>query len=795
MSTDALKQRIFDLELRNNLFLEHSRVSFVLTDVETLKFVEFNRFAHDNLGYTREEFEALTLPDILPLSEQSERNERFEKTAAAGENVFESRLKQKDGTLKNVLTSIRDVKIGGRKYIHSISVDITEQKKAEQHLKESEERYRAIADLTPDGINILDEGTILFSNKAYANMLGYDNPDDVIGRLVWEVAPLADSADGKKLVLDSSLLTNTPVEPVTDLAILGNDGHVVNVEILTTSIALFGKRVLLSMVHDISRRKEEEKKLLAATRAAEEANRAKSQFLANMSHEIRTPMNGIIGMTSLMLDTTLDPEQKDYLETIRRSSDSLLSIINDILDFSKLEAGRMELEILEFNIRTAVEEIVEMPAMAAHQKGLEFLYHIHPEIPSLLKGDPGRLRQILTNFLGNAVKFTKSGEILLEVALKKETADSVYLHFSISDTGIGISQEAQKRLFESFYQVDASTTRQYGGTGLGLAISKQLVEMMDGRIGIESEEGKGTLFWFTAFFEKQTTTEDPAFDVPENIQEKRILVVDDNKTNLRILCGYLDAWGCTYESAESADVALKLLKAMSRVGAPFDLVITDMQMPEMDGAGLGRMIKADSELKQTMLIMLTSRGLRGDSALMREIGFDGYLIKPIRRSQLFDCLLAVFGRKIVREDAKRPPLVTRHTLQEGKHRKTRVLVAEDNAINLKLAIRMLEKLGYRADAAENGIEAIQALEKISYDLVLMDVQMPEMDGLQATRIIRDAASGMLNYQVPIIALTANATAEDRSICLEAGMNDYLPKPISPEELDKMVDKYLKKIRK
>jgi CheY-like chemotaxis protein len=393
--------------------------------------------------------------------------------------------------------------------------------------------------------------------------------------------------------------------------------------------------------------------------------------------------------------------------------------------------------------------------------------------------------------LGNAVKFTKSGEIVLEVALEEETADDVYLRFSIADTGIGISPEAQKRLFESFHQADASTSRQYGGTGLGLAISRQLVEMMDGRIGVESDGRNGSRFWFTAIFEKQQVDEDPALIIPADIQKKRILVVDDNLTNLKILGGYLGAWGCTFETAESAAMGLKLLTAVSRVGAPFDLVITDFQMPEIDGAEFGRSIKNDPDLNKTRLIMLTSRGLRGDSSLMRGIGFDAYLIKPIRRSQLFDCLLAVFGRENVTKAGQTPPPDTPHAGAEEKKRKIRILVAEDNAINLKLTTHILEKFGYRVDGVENGAEAIRALETVRYDLVIMDVQMPEMDGLQAVRIIRDGASNVLDHQVPVVALTANAMAEDRSICLASGMNDYLAKPVLSDELNRMINNHLK----
>jgi PAS domain S-box-containing protein len=785
---ETLKQRIRDLELRNNFFLEHSRVVFTLTDVKTLKFVEFNRYAHESLGYTREEFEALTLPAILPETKPSY-DEQFRKSSEAGEHVFERTMRHKDGSLKTSLLSLRTVRIDGREHAHCIGVDITEQKKAEQELKESDQRYRAILDLSPDGIHILDKGILVYANKAFARMLNYSDPEGLIGKHIRDVAPSSGLNEDQDEKIDKELKKNQ-MPPVFEMSLIKQGGGFVDAEIYSTKIVLGGKEILLNVVRDISDRKKAEAQLRQAMDAAEAASRAKSQFLANMSHEIRTPMNGIIGMTSLMLDTTLDPEQKDYLDTIGRSADSLLSIINDILDFSKIEAGQMKLEMVAFNLRNTIEEIVEMPAMAANKKGVEFLYYIHPEIPSLLKGDPGRLRQILTNLLGNAVKFTETGEILLEATLERESTDHVCLRFSISDTGIGISREAQDRLFESFYQADTSTTRRYEGTGLGLAISRQLVEMMDGRIGVESEERKGTRFWFTVFIEKQQETEKLVFDVPADIRGKRILLVDDNKTNLKIVCRYMDAWGCSYESAESAAVALKLMKAMSRVNASFDLVITDMQMPEMDGAELGRMIKADPDLKQTQLIMLTSRGLRGDASLIKEIGFDGYLIKPIRRSQLFDCILAVLCRKIPPKYSQQDPLVTRHTLSDEKKRNMRILVADDNALNLKLTIRLLENFGYKADAAANGVEAVQALETVPYDLVLMDVQMPKMDGLEATRIIRDEASKVLNHQVPIIALTANAMPEDRKKCLETGMNDYRSKPISPENLNEIIDNYL-----
>ncbi len=547
-----------------------------------------------------------------------------------------------------------------------------------------------------------------------------------------------------------------------------------------------GKRRILVTHEDITEREHSEEELRNARVAALESSRMKSEFLASMSHEIRTPMNAVMGMTELILDTKLSPEQREYLNIINASSDSLLSLLNDILDFSKIEARKLELESIPFSLSNIIGDTVKTLQHRACQKGINLLYEVPEDIPDVLKGDPSRLRQVLINLMSNSIKFTDDGTVMVRIEMESQTDDAVTLHFSVVDDGIGIKPDKQRVIFESFTQAESSTTRTYGGTGLGLAISAQLVDLMQGKIWVESEEGQGSAFHFTGVFEKGPATNPrSSLASAHELRGLQVLIVDDSESARRTLVESFNDTGVEPVAVSNSIEAVAALHASVADGRPYTIAMVDIQMPDTDGFDLAKKIRADPVIGQTRIVLITAAGQRGDAARSRKLGIEGYLIKPVEPRDLLEAIRVVMA---LPEDAENRPLVTRHFLKE-RRRQLNILLAEDDDANRRLAIHLLQKRGHSVTAVKNGEEAVDTLSNGGFDLVLMDLEMPEMDGFEATAAIREREAAGADH-VPIIALTAHSMKGDRERCLAAGMDDYLSKPIKAADLFQKIERLM-----
>ncbi|MEI8181507.1 MAG: PAS domain S-box protein [Desulfomonile sp.] len=737
------------------------------------------------MGYSRDEVIGRNINSVTTLETASRAQAtilpKFRRDGVVRDVPYQ--YVQKDGSVIDVLVDsvVMNDPVWGRTSLSTVR-NITLRKRAEDETRRIKALLDSIIQNLPSAVFLKDAEELKFAlwNTASEHLYGF-MADAILGKTAKDVFLEAEAArfeQQDREVLNTGQFMEIPEQHVTTRNNAVRILHTKKVPIIGED----GKPShLLGIGEDITARKTAEKDLIKAKEVAEKASRAKSEFLANMSHEIRTPMNGIIGMTELALHTELNDEQREYLEAVKISADSLLTLINDILDFSKIEAGKLELVPMDFSLRDCVANTLITLAVNAHKKGLELIYDIPAQIPDAVTGDPGRLRQILVNLVGNSVKFTEKGEIAVGVHLESENDSEICLRFSVTDTGIGIPPEKQEKIFDAFEQADGSTTRKYGGTGLGLAVSTQLVHMMGGRIWVESEVGRGSTFSFTISLAVQTEPKGMSICVESSsLKDLHVLVVDDNATNRQMLEQMLASWDMKPVSVDHAAAALEEMKRAHERGTPFTVVLIDYMMPDIDGFQLAGQIKGDQDIRESTLIMLTSAGERGHAAKCVELGIAAYLTKPVRQSELFEIMCSSL-QKSAAGGKTRSGLLTRHAIRESK-RRLNVLLAEDNPVNQKLATRLLQKMGHSVTVAENGRQALAAFMKDQFDVILMDIQMPEMDGFEATAAIREREKSQDGAHIPILAITAHAMAGDRERCLEAGMDGYVSKPINAQEL-------------
>ena len=736
------------------------------------------------LGFTQDDLMDKPFIDFV---HPDDRPETLEHTARLAEGAppvfFDNRMLAKDGSyrwLRWQVSASTDEQL-----FYAVARDVTQDRQSEERTRRIKNFLDSIVENIPNMIFVKDAVELRFVlfNRAGEELIGSPR-DALLGKNDRDIFPKeeADFFTAKdRAVLDGGMLTDIPEEPIHTL----HQG----VRILhTKKIPLLDEQgrpeYLLGISEDITELKHAVEELRKAKVTAEAATRAKSEFLANMSHELRTPMNGIIGMTELALDTELTPDQREYLETVRSSADHLLVLLNGILDFSKIEAGKLEMETAPFSLGDTVGDTMRALAVRADAKGLELATHILPDVPDALLGDAGRLRQVLVNLVGNAIKFTERGEIVVRVHRESADDNGVLLHFAVSDTGIGIPPERQRHIFEAFAQADSSTTRKYGGTGLGLTISSQIVGMMGGDIRVESAPGAGSTFHFTARFGLHDTPLHATAPDRAAVAGLPVLVVDDNATNRRILEEMLRNWGMLPAAVDSADAALQALAQAGDATRPFALVLLDRMMPSMDGLELAGRIRQRADAADHVVMMLSSLDHAADAARCRELGISATLMKPIKQSDLLDAIMNLLGTGRDPQAAVAPAPPEAPASRPG----LTILVAEDNAVNQRLAARLLEKHGHTAVVAGDGREAVAAAEATRFDLILMDVQMPEMDGYEATAAIR-AREAQTGTHTPIIAMTAHAMKGDRERCLDAGMDGYITKPLQLSELLAAIDEF------
>jgi two-component system sensor histidine kinase/response regulator len=778
------EQKLRDSESKHRVLFEDSADATLV--VGQHGFVDCNLAAVQMFGYaTVADLTALHPADLSPPNQPdgtpslAGSNQKIATAFVNGKNRFEWLHRRKNGEVFPAEVCLTALTLHGRPALLATVRDTTARKDAEASLRTSEEQFRQLADsirevffvVTPEPIRVA------YLSPGYEEIWGRPRQEAYDRATAWIESVHPDERAGvssffARLMQGMQSEISCRIErPDGSLRWIHARGFPVNDP--------QGKLVrVVGIAEDVTERTRVAAELVDAKEAAESANRAKSEFLANMSHEIRTPMNGIIGMTDLVLDTELNSEQAEYLHMVKGSADALLIVLNDILDFSKIEARKLELDYLTFNLRKSLGEVVKTLAIKAQQKGLEFIFDVAPGVPTNVVGDPSRLRQVLVNLVGNSLKFTERGEIEVSVQTEAQSVEGTILRFSVRDSGIGIPVDKQHKIFGAFSQADSSTTRKYGGTGLGLTIAGQLVGLMGGKLWVESEAGTGSTFYFTVQFGPGVAALPTRLPDVSQLAGVPVLVVDDNATNRRILEDSLIRWEMIPTVAEGAAAAIEALQDAQASGARLPLVLADAHMPDIDGFDLIEMIRQDPLLSSVRIVMLTSCGERGDAAHCQKLGVAAYLSKPFDRLELRDILLHVVARDPAKPENRF--LVTRHALHE-QGQSLSFLVAEDNAVNQRLISRLLEKRGHRVVLAQNGREALEALEKQPFDIVLMDLQMPEMDGFEATQLIREKerASGA---HLAIIALTAHAMKGDEERCLACGMDGYVTKPIKLEAL-------------